>query len=147
MVTRVMKASDVVLASNMCFLGSVCTKGMGQLYWLQSAAKAQGRDGNRDAATNHLMLRLAENNLASSPSWLVFLACSSLFLLCLLTGTHCLYYWCSTFSVFLAEASFHCKRTSGSTSIHPHSFQEPVSFSMAPLSKVQGQFLIRLLLV
>lgn len=109
------------------------------VWWLQSSTKVQGRDGYRDAAANHLMSRLAENNLASSPSWLVLLACSPLLLLCLLTGTHCLYYWCSTFSMLLAEANFRCERTSGSTSIHPHSFQEPVSFSMALVgSPLQG---------
>lgn len=56
-------------------------------YWLQSPAKVQGRDCYRDAAANHLMLKLAENNLPSSPSWLVLLAYSPFFLLC----THCLY--------------------------------------------------------
>lgn len=39
--------------------------------WLQSSAKAQGKDGSRDGTANHWMLRLAENSLASSPSWLV----------------------------------------------------------------------------
>lgn len=37
------------------------------------------RDCYRDAAVNHLMLRLAENNLSSSPSSLLLLACSACF--------------------------------------------------------------------
>lgn len=37
------------------------------------------RDGYRDAAANHLMLRLAENNLPSNPSCLMLLPCSACF--------------------------------------------------------------------
>lgn len=35
------------------------------------------RDGYRDAAVNHLMLKLAENNLSSSPSCLMLLTCAA----------------------------------------------------------------------
>lgn len=147
----------MVLASSMCCLGSVCSKGTGQLERtlplpMGCSLQPKLREGmvpGMQLEKNHLMLRLAENNLPSSPSWLMLLAFSPLLLLCLLPGTPCLYYWCSTFSVLFTEASFHCKRTSGSTSVHSRSRSQCLSAWLlwAPLCKVQRQFLIRLLLV
>lgn len=66
------RASEVFLAFSSCPLNQWEALHIGHSLQLKL------RDGSRNAATNHLMLRLPENNLSSSPSvwcyWLVLAA-------------------------------------------------------------------------
>lgn len=114
------------------------------IHWLQSSTEAQGRDGYRDAPANHWMSRLAENNLASSPSWLDWLVLpsfcfvSSLVLTVSTTGVaHSACCWQAP--IFIVRGP--------STQIPSRSQCLSAWLLWAPLCKVQRQFLIQLLLV